>query len=381
VASAEQALLRLRGAPTGDPACDLVIVDQEMPGTNGLDLVRRLRADRSCRYIPVVLLTTIAAADPETFQDLGIRGYVTKPLRRSALLEEVERACGLRRALPSSMAGPSDRMVWRRPAGPRVLVVEDNATNQEVMVALLEYLGFRPEIASNGREALEKLEHDQGFGAVLMDCQMPGVDGYSATAALREIERREGRRRLPVIAVTAHALKDDRERALAAGMDDYVSKPVRPPVIEALLHKWARTAATPEGEPLPASQPELAAEEPGAPPRLDQAILAGLRRLAERRPGFLQRVFGTYLTEAEAHLAELAAAARDGDTERLRHTAHTLKGSSRNVGAMRLAAIFERLQDLSGDGAEALLAEARAEFAVVRPELETLATPPAPRAK
>jgi CheY-like chemotaxis protein/HPt (histidine-containing phosphotransfer) domain-containing protein len=264
-------------------------------------------------------------------------------------------------------------MAWRRPAGPRVLVVEDNLTNQEVMVALLEHLGFRPQVASNGRDAIEQLGQDDGFGAVLMDCQMPDMDGYTATAALREMEKREGRRHLPVIAVTAHALKDDRERALAAGMDDYVTKPVRPAVIEALLHKWARS--------LLRDGPTAAEEEkPEAPQRLDAAIVAGLQRLAEKRPGFLSRVFGTYLAEAEAQVAEIEAAARDNDLERVQRTAHTLKGSSRNVGATRLAAIFERLQLGAGAETDQLLAEARVELAELRPELLALAGPPAPPA-
>jgi CheY-like chemotaxis protein/HPt (histidine-containing phosphotransfer) domain-containing protein len=254
-------------------------------------------------------------------------------------------------------------------------VVEDNHTNQEVMVALLEHLGYRPQVAGNGREALARIEADDGFGAVLMDCQMPDMDGYTATAALRELERREARRRLPVIAVTAHALKDDRERALAAGMDDYVTKPVRPAVIEARLHKWVRAGAHGGGAAAPAATPEAApAESPG----LDGEVLAGLRRLAERRPDFLQRIFGSYLGGVETQLAEIEAAAREGDTERLRDVAHTLKGSSRNVGAMRLADVLERLQHGNGGDTDELIRGAREELARVRPEMEALAKP-APR--
>ncbi|HET7478668.1 MAG TPA: PAS domain S-box protein [Rubrobacteraceae bacterium] len=254
-------------------------------------------------------------------------------------------------------------------SGARVLVVEDTLTNQMVAVELLQRRGYHADVVSNGIEAVEAFSRTS-YAAILMDIQMPEMDGYEATA---EIRKREGlERHTPIIAMTAHALQGDREKALALGMDDYLSKPVRPEQLDKVLERWSPQAPEPREAGRPATN---GASVPGD--SLDQSVLADLRLIQREGGGdIVERLVSTFLSETPAHLDALRKIAGhgevhdQGDAQDFKRTAHALNGICRGVGANHMASIcaeLERLGD-SGDLTDApeLLSGLEEEFGRVR---------------
>ncbi len=277
-------------------------------------------------------------------------------------------------AAPSAKSAAPNRKVARQQdsrapkahrAGARVLVAEDTPTNRLVATELLKRRGFDADLVSTGAEAVEALSRN-AYAAVLMDIQMPGMDGYEATA---EIRRREGAgRRTPIIAMTAHALQGDREKALATGMDDYLSKPVRPEQLDRVLKRWVTQASGPQGAPLRTT--DDASDPDGS---LDATVLRDLRLMQREGGGdIVDRLVGTFLEEAPSHLAALRA---ERDNPRaFWQTAHSLNGACRSVGAARMGKIclaLERLGD-SGDltHASGLIAQLEEEFDHVKALLD-----------
>jgi signal transduction histidine kinase/CheY-like chemotaxis protein/HPt (histidine-containing phosphotransfer) domain-containing protein len=242
----------------------------------------------------------------------------------------------------------------REPA--RVLVVEDNPVNQRLAVRVLERLGYRTETADHGRDALAALERRQ-FDAILMDCQMPVMDGYEATARIRE--RGSGSRHTPIIAVTAGAMDQDRERCLRAGMDEYVAKPFGPDEIAAVLRRFVAGA--------PGSVADAGAAASAAPDfargKLDEVIVREL--LAFTSPEFVRELIELFVRNTRVEIVAMRKAQQD--PERLRAIAHKLKGSCFTIGAHALAALCERVESLASGGAardlEPVLQELETEFA------------------
>jgi CheY-like chemotaxis protein/HPt (histidine-containing phosphotransfer) domain-containing protein len=261
----------------------------------------------------------------------------------------------------------------------RLLVAEDNPVNQKVAVRMLEKLGYQVDVAANGREALDILARAP-YAAVLMDVQMPEMDGYEAT---QEIRRRESEasgehgtspRHLPVIAMTANALVSDREKALAAGMDDYVAKPVKPAQLSEILERWTMDAEDVELSPEGAGAAHEADDNGYTGPEdpLDPDVLAGLRELGDA--DLLTELVNLFIADVPPQLASLREAMESGDASSVKRVAHTLKGSCGNMGAQRMAAICAKLQDIGASGdltrAPELLKQLEAEFERVRPALE-----------
>jgi PAS domain S-box-containing protein len=229
------------GAAQGDPF-ELAIIDMQMPGMDGFALARAIRADTALNSLRIVLLTSLGhRGDARAAQESGIAAYLTKPVHQSQLHECLK-------LVMSSQAG-LDRPVGNGPlitrhhlveqahrTRPRVLVAEDNHINQVVIVRLLEKLGIRPDVADNGRDVLHALAGGVTYDLVLMDCQMPDMDGFEATG---EIRAREGATtHTPIIALTANAMKEDRDKCLEAGMDDFLSKPITFDRLKATLDRW-----------------------------------------------------------------------------------------------------------------------------------------------
>jgi signal transduction histidine kinase/CheY-like chemotaxis protein len=235
--SGRDALQEMRDAARRDVAFDVAIVDMMMPGMDGREVAAEIRADEVLRDLVVILLTSAGHSEVPV---PGVDAELVKPVRPSQLFDILhtlvsERSARAKLSPAEVELGPPDpSRQWTR-----VLVVEDNAANSKVAVRMLERLGYRAEAAGNGAEAVTMLEHMQ-FDAVLMDCQMPEMDGYEATRLIRKNER--AGRHVPIIAMTAAALSGDRERCLAAGMDDYISKPVKLHVVAAVLERWLATA-------------------------------------------------------------------------------------------------------------------------------------------
>ena len=226
----------------------------------------------------------------------------------------------------------------------RVLVVEDNPVNQALAVAILAKLGYSAEVAGNGRKAVEAVAH-AAYGAVLMDCQLPGLDGYQATV---EIRRREGTdRHTPIIAMTAAALPGDRERCLAAGMDDYIAKPVLVSDVQSALSHWLRGEATAPRASASADSADSARDV------LDPDRLAELSQLDSPGNGseFLRMLVDCFLTSASADLASLRAAVQRGDTTAMTDLAHRLKGAAATLGSPGMVYVCQELEALARAGA------------------------------
>jgi PAS domain S-box-containing protein len=240
----------------------------------------------------------------------------------------------------------------------RVLVVEDNAVNQKVTVRMLSKRGYAATAVGNGREALDALAQG-AYDAILMDCQMPEMDGYEATA---EIRRREaGGPRMPIIAMTAHAMQGDRDRCLAVGMDGYITKPVTLDALDAALAEFLRAS---QREPsAPAVRPETRVPDPLDTSDGPRWSMDMLRLIFETDPGLFDDIVATYLTQTETCLADLAVAMAAYDADAVRALAHDCKGASANCGMHPLAATMARIEDRARGGvlddADALLGLAR----------------------
>jgi len=227
-----------------------------------------------------------------------------------------------------------------------ILLVEDNTMNQLVATKIVEKLGYTVDVAENGIEALAAIAAGS-YAAVLMDCQMPEMDGYEATRQLRLLER-EGGSRLAVIAMTAAAMDGDRERCLAAGMDDYVTKPVRSAAVDAVLTKWI-DGADGDIDAVPS-----AVEGPETDFPLDPERLATLRELDGGDGELLNAVVSEFVGDSTRQLVDVSTAVRQGDPDLVVRTAHTLRGASANLGATTLADLCGELEALARAAALAM---------------------------
>ncbi|HUP70077.1 MAG TPA: PAS domain S-box protein [Acidimicrobiales bacterium] len=234
------ALEALRAATRRGEAFDVVLIDMDMPGMNGLGLAEAIGEDPALASIPLLLLTSAAVRGAAAeARRAGFSAYLTKPVRQSQLFAAIATVLGETTA-EAGLVTQHTLAEARASSRPWVLVAEDNAVNQKVAVAMLAKLGYRADVVANGAEALDALSRIP-YGAVLMDCQMPEMDGYAATTELRR--REKGSAHLPVIAMTAGAMTGDRQRCLDAGMDDYLAKPVNMDEMATVLRRWTEPDA------------------------------------------------------------------------------------------------------------------------------------------
>jgi signal transduction histidine kinase/HPt (histidine-containing phosphotransfer) domain-containing protein/ActR/RegA family two-component response regulator len=274
--------------------------------------------------------------------DPAFHALLTRPVRHRELLEAIDLAP--RVTTVASPATPGLAEVEDSPGfGPaRVLLVDDVAVNQKVALTMLRRFGCLADLASNGEEALALLERNV-YDVVLMDCQMPLMDGFSATRVQRDREAKTGRH-VPIVAMTAHAMHGDRERCLAAGMDDYVAKPVRREALQGALERWV------PGRFMPLASRERA-DAPVAHPDadlLDRAVLEGLRGVEQQgAPGFVAEVISLFESQGRLSLDLLRAAVESGDPDEWRARLHVLKGSASSVGAARLSEHCGSLEKLA----------------------------------
>ncbi|MFO1424594.1 MAG: response regulator [Candidatus Competibacteraceae bacterium] len=366
-----QALVRLQNAvQTGQPY-DLALVDMRMPDMDGLDLARRIRADPALAKLGLALLSSNGGETlAEQAARAGMQALLHKPVRQAELYDALCRLLG--RATEPVSQRPAPSPVRSSRFTGRLLVAEDNVVNQEMALAILETLGCRAEIAANGQEAVEAVTRTR-YDLILMDCQMPVLDGFAATAAIRHHEQAQGWPRLPIVALTANVVKGFREQCLAAGMDDYLSKPFGREQLIAVLERWLPTdgSATPTLAPPPSpasppptartvatvSDPEMAdpaelalpSADP-APSPLARSALDQIRAL--QRPGapdLLGKIIGLYLESSPKLLRQMREAVTAEDGEALRQAAHSLKSSSANLGATQLAAVCKELEQRGRD--------------------------------
>jgi CheY-like chemotaxis protein/HPt (histidine-containing phosphotransfer) domain-containing protein len=387
-----QALGMLRAAAEGGEPYKLALLDMMMPGMDGLELAGAIQGNPATADVSLIMLTSagLPADGPET-QQAGIDAYLSKPVRPSHLFDEIARQMR-RRGDPKAKGTPLEELAPPTPIRleGRVLLAEDNPVNQEVAVGMLESLGCSVDAVADGQQALQAIFDHAAYDLVLMDCMMPVMDGYEATRAIRATEGRQGH--IPIVAITANVLEGDREQCLAAGMDDYLSKPFSLDELQAVLHRWLPEAREESGVPAASAcrqedAPASANDDRDRAPleqrpneTLNPKTLDTIRALGgDGRPDILGRAVESYFSHSPSVLASLRNAVSQADVEGIRSAAHSLKSSSANLGAERTAALSKDLEVLaragSTEGAEQLLESIVVEYESAREALAAALEP------
>jgi two-component system, sensor histidine kinase and response regulator len=359
-ASGPEALDELRWAVGQGTPYALVLLDGMMPEMDGFMVAERIGREPALANTAILMLTSAdRQGDAARCRDLGVAAYLVKPVKHAELNRAITAALqvlgsehGSTKLDPTAPAKPADEATVR-PL--RVLIAEDNLVNQRVIIRLLEKLGHSVTVTGDGRQALAALDCNQ-FDVVLMDVQMPEMDGFEATQQIREREAGTGRH-MPIVAMTAHAMKGDRERCLAAGMDDYVSKPVQRAELLRVLTWAAEVSPVPPVAPVtPTSPTPTVADTPPPPTELLPALDSdsALERLGGDEELFAE-IAGVFRSDVPKMMDEIRRAVAAGDAAWVRRAAHGLKGAAGYVGgkpAANAAAILEKMGE-SGDLTEA----------------------------
>jgi len=422
--AALQALAQARAAQ--DPFT-IAILDMQMPGMDGESLACAIKADRDLRETRLVLCSSLGQSGiNQRLEEIGFVAALTKPLRRPELKEALAAAISGKNTAPSRDNGTPVLALGQGFRSARILVAEDNTTNQQVAVGILRNLGLRAEVAANGIEAIQAIQSIP-YNLVLMDVQMPEMDGFEATRRIREAEGRGQRKedkdrksedrgqgadspsayslqplaflRLPIIAMTAHALQGDREKCLAAGMDDYVTKPVEVSALVAVLEKWLKplgdgrqplagetkerdTAATEQGGDSMSPQVQAAGAGDRLSPPLDAAPTATYREATPvfNRGALMRRtmddeemarmVIEGFLEDMPMQIGQLKGYAAAGDAQHVGQQAHKIKGASATVGGEALSALAAALEQAGKIGDMTIIstrvAELETQFAALK---------------
>ncbi len=354
-ASGEEALTRLEAAERKKPF-DIVLMDWNMPGIDGDETIARIHQTTAIRHKPKVIMTTAYGRTEvmKAAQKVGVDGFLVKPVSPSTLLDTIATALGHDSVFKT---GKKETKVSEVPQlkGGRVLLVEDNDINRELAVELLHGMKLSMTEAVDGVEALEKIRKES-FDAILMDIQMPNMDGLEATRRIRALAKETGELRfadVPIIAMTAQTMAGDREETLAAGMNDYVSKPIDPQNFFAALVKWIKprkrdfrpgigelrsgVGKTDIDTKLKPSQTDLPKSLPGI------NIKDGLKRFAGNQ-SLLRKLLNKFSVNHGNMVAEIDAAIASGDRQTAIHLAHALKGVSGNIGAQQLYKATKKLE-------------------------------------
>lgn len=371
-ATPTEALAFLRAAASRGRPFDMAILDMEMPEMDGQSLAEVIKSDPKIQGVRLVLLTSLGRrGDAAKAKNSGFAAYLTKPVRQDKLRGCLEMVMGLSK---------DEEPVWplitqfSHPEGPqvvsaRILVVDDHTINQQLAELMLERGGHRVDTVSNGQEAVDAVSR-QHYDLVLMDCQMPEMDGYEATREIRRREAmhvqregvhennrervagvwkanegRQGTEHVPIIAMTANAMQGDREKCLAAGMNDYVAKPIKAQELLQVLARWLKhksseTDSANFSQDMDKKPPDFKAEDQSQ--SLDPATLEELRKLGG--PELVIRLVRQFVVDAQASLEAILQAVGGGDAESLVKVAHGLKGISGNLGAQTLGVLAAELE-------------------------------------
>ncbi len=353
VGDAMQALKRLRDAhQAGDPYA-VAMIDMKMPVMDGLQLAAAVRCDTTLCDMKLVMVTSLHSKDElQRARDAGINCYLSKPVRRHELYRALAESLGGSAELAESSGHSGTPMTIHA----RVLMAEDNGVNQVVARNMLRTLGCDFEIVGNGQLALDAVKSG-GYDIVLMDCQMPVMDGYASSRAIREWEEAHPEvKRIPIIALTANALVGDAEACLAAGMDHHLAKPYSRKQLASAMARWLSPSAVNRIDraaapaPAPAVPPEPPAADAGESV-LDQAALDNIRSLDE--PGqsaVVDEVIGIFLDESPRLLASLKAAFAAENAAEIGKVAHAFKSAAFNVGAKQLGELCRKVERLGKAG-------------------------------
>ncbi len=336
VAGGEEALEALRDAQRSGTPYRLVLTDAQMPGMSGFTLAETIRGDPEFGSTVIMMLASGDRPDDVTHcEALGIAAYLMKPIKQSELLEATMLAMGAAAPTEADLAFQVERPRGALPAL-QVLLAEDSLVNQKLAVALLETHGHAVTVVGNGRAAVSAVE-SRPFDVVLMDVQMPEMDGLAATAEIRAREQVRGGH-VPIVGMTAHALKGDRETCLEAGMDEYVAKPIRAEQLFAAIEAVIPTSAAPSAPPA-RSWPQ------GGGVDWSEALSA-----VQDNRTLLATVVKTALEEIPRLMTSIRRAVADRNSGALRLAAHTLRGSLRCFGAAPAVQQTQRLEQMGSDG-------------------------------
>lgn len=387
VESLAEALAAVKAA--ADHPYGVIFINQELSAQDRRALAAELKQDAWHAAAKTVLLASSDASEFAALQrESGADAVLARPVNQFELYDQLRGLLALK-AQPALVPAAATAPV-------RILVVDDDAVNLKVATLMLKKLGYASDVAVNGLEAVRKIQ-DYPYNLVLMDCLMPEMDGYTAASEIRRLEK-ENARLTPIIALTANALRGERQKCLDAGMDDYLTKPVDFSKLATTVSRWLKVPAAVseaapapapvvvEESPAPAAAPEAAApiavaEAPAAAAApleeaLDPAVFEGLRKLSADSPELLGIIISSFREEAPAGLQLLAVALAEGNAAGLRSAAHKLKGSSGTLGAKRFAEISAKIEakaeagDLSG--MPELVQEAAREYDRVRASLDNV---------
>ncbi len=323
----------------------LVLMDWKMPKMDGLEASRQIKRNKRLSKTPTIIMVTAFGREEvmRKAEEIGLDGFLTKPVNRSLLFDSIMESFGKpgERKKQRKSVVTADSAILAALKYIKVLLVEDNLTNQDVARGLLQSVGVKVTVVNNGKEALDALE-GAAFDAVLMDIQMPVMDGYEAARCIRS--RETGGRKLPIIAMTANVLRDDREKAKAAGMNDQVDKPISPSDLYATLAKWVAPALFLSGREVPAFR---SAAKVGIDPQIKSVpgldVADGLGRFQGDREMYC-RALQRFAQENSDVAERIADDAANGDLESAVRSAHTLKGLAGTIGAGELAVAARNLE-------------------------------------
>ena len=338
-------------------AFDFGILDLKMPGMDGVALASEIHKLPVGAMMPLVLLAPLGQHSETPNETHLVFGHtVNKPVKPAQLCDVLVRALLSPKASTHTVTPPKpdEQLAARMPM--RILLCDDNAINQKVAARILQQLGYQPGLAANGREALEAIDR-QSFDLILMDVMMPEMDGLEATRQIRERQKKGAPNyasRIVIVALTAHAMQGDREKCIAAGMDDYLPKPIRPADVRHVIERWAppNTMKPQPVQTAPAPAPTAAAPPPADEPPVDMSRLNGL---IDGDTGSLRELVDLYLKQTSQQLAQLEAAVRANNTDEVRRVAHSCAGASATLGMTRLVPL---LRDLEKQGASGTLTNA-----------------------
>ncbi|MCK5840677.1 MAG: response regulator [Candidatus Sabulitectum sp.] len=362
VPSGKEALKILRKASLEGDSFKIAILDMQMPEMDGEELGRKILADSAIDKPKLVVMSSIGArGDASRVHELGFSAYLTKPVKQSQLFDCLTTVYGHKAKIHPLVTRHT--LKESRKTGLKILIAEDNPVNQLVAVKILEKLGYKADVAENGAEAVEFLSKI-AYDMVFMDCQMPVMDGYAASRVIRSGRGNVLNSKVIIIAMTANALKGDKEECIEAGMDDYISKPVTPAMLSDMVEKWASTLSEKE---------EI---------RIEPLLCDSTFRRDKLEDDFgddietIRELISLFIATAEKNLRELSVAVHEGITAKIKILAHTLKGSALNIGADDFADACGRLEQMLSKGdlanGEILLGIVESEYDKLTNHLSTI---------
>jgi len=360
-----EALEKLRRANADGKPFDIAIVDMQMPQMDGTDLGRIIKGDPDLANTILIMLTSVGQyGDAAKAKEIGFAAYLSKPVKISQFYDVLSTVSGLEAGQAEKEGGPiitKHSAAEARKDNVRILLAEDNLINQEIALNILNKLGYCADAVSNGKEVLKSLEKIS-YNLVLMDIQMPEMDGFTATREIRNPQSAIPNHRIPVIAMTAHAMQSDRDACIEAGMDDYVSKPISPKKLSEAIERWTR--GDEESDLLPddgvreddsiqnsavpdRTADETAFEKTEKKPPID---LDGALERAMGNKEFLDKMIHGFTKGMPKQIESLRRLIQQGDADALRKGAHSLKGASANLGMIEISAAAFRLEQIGRDG-------------------------------